>query len=102
MQTSIILSSQGQITIPAKLREQLNIKPRDILDISIDPGSQKLEITRRKSLEDQLAELDASLSPETRASFKKLAGKTASALRAECDNSPKGRKYCQGKFFNEK
>jgi bifunctional DNA-binding transcriptional regulator/antitoxin component of YhaV-PrlF toxin-antitoxin module len=97
---TVTLSSQGQISIPVRFREQIGIKPQDLLTITADPIKRTIKITRVKTVEEQLAEYDASLSPETKARFKQVAGKTTNQLRTKWDNSSEGQKYIQEKYFN--
>jgi AbrB family looped-hinge helix DNA binding protein len=104
--TTVTISPQGQISIPARIRELLDLKPKDILTININPSNQSLTLARQKTLREQLAELDAlrlaTETPESRAAYERNRGKTANELRAEWGNSPEGQKHYQEKYFNAK
>lgn len=100
METTVKISAQGQISIPVKIRQLLGFKPEDRLVIQADPATGAITLTRQKTIEEQLAEFQANLSPETKKRIKKYAGKTASEIRAIWDNSPEGQKYYREKYFN--
>lgn len=100
MEATIKISTQGQISIPSKIRQLLGFEPQDRLILTADPITKSITLTRQKTIEEQLAEFHATLSPETKQRIKKYAGKTASEMRAMWDNSPEGQKYYQEKYFN--
>lgn len=52
------VSSVGQITIPSAIREQLGLTPGTKLDLTLDPDTTSLTISKQKNLDDVLAELD--------------------------------------------
>lgn len=49
MQTT--LTSKGQVTVPAKIREQLNLKTGDTLDFQVEDGAIKVVPVAKGSLE---------------------------------------------------
>jgi len=43
------LTSKGQVTIPKKIREELNLQPGDILSFEIDKGNKITVSTKKRS-----------------------------------------------------
>jgi len=53
MQTTI--TSKGQVTVPVKIREQLNLHAGDRLDFEIEDGVMKVTAARKGTLEELMA-----------------------------------------------
>jgi len=53
MQTTI--TSKGQVTVPVKIREQLNLQAGDRLDFEIEDGAMKVTAARKGTLEELMA-----------------------------------------------
>jgi len=54
------VTSKGQITIPAKIRKELNLKPGDEIIFDFSPGGEvKIKVYKRKKLTDLYASLPA-------------------------------------------
>ena len=102
MQHTVTLSSQGQMTLPASLREALGLKPKDQITLKLNPITRRVELDRKKSLEESLAELDrfrnSLMTPEMQSAAENNRGKTASELRESYDNSPEGKAHYKEKY----
>lgn len=79
MITSVAVTSVGQITLPKVMRDAYGIVDR----VDIKSTKDGILVVKAKSLDEKLAELRASFSPELKERIKANAGKTASELRAE-------------------
>jgi len=44
--TTISLTSKGQLTLPVEVRRSLNLKESDTLELSYDPATRKVTITK--------------------------------------------------------
>ena len=84
---TLTLSANGQITLPKKIREKMNLKPGDKIEYDLTADNQ-LQLTRMSSLEEFLDELHASFTPAQKAAIKKNAGKTVRELIEENWNTP--------------
>lgn len=49
---TVTITSQGQITIPAKARRVLELKPADELEVVVDPISKKMTLRKPFTLDD--------------------------------------------------
>ena len=84
---TLTLSANGQITLPKKIREKMNLKPGDKIEYDLTADNQ-LQLTRMSSLEEFLDELHASFTPAQKAAIKKNAGKTVRELIEKNWNAP--------------
>lgn len=50
--TTISLTSKGQLTLPVEVRRALNLKKSDKLELSYNPETQKVTITKPMSLQE--------------------------------------------------
>ena len=57
MPQTLTISSVGQITIPRKVRELLNLKPGAKLDIEVDQKNHTFTLKKQKSHDEIFAEL---------------------------------------------
>jgi len=78
MQTTI--TSKGQVTVPAKIRKQLNLQTGDTLDFQIEGGAIKVTPGRKKgTLDDFISAL-----PKSKRSFT-VEEMNAAIAQAACD-----------------
>ncbi len=96
MNYTTTITKTGQIFLPKAVRTALNLLPGERVSLSLE--NESVTIQKTKSLEDVLAELDASMSDEARKMLKKNAGKTVRELREEWANSEEGKQYFKEKY----
>lgn len=59
---TVTITSQGQITIPAKIRREIGAKAGDKMSLSYNPYTKKIELDKPRSL-DEIANRLTSLIP---------------------------------------
>ena len=82
------VSSQGQVTLPAKLRQALGVKPGDAITVNTQSGEAVLE--RAKTLREKLAGLHRALPNAAQPGIAQHRGQTASELRNDYMQSHSG------------
>ena len=93
---TVAVTKTGQMTLPKAVREMLGITTRAVVKVNKDKKA--VSVYRVPTLEERLDELHKSLDFGTKRALKKMAGKTASELRAEWDDSPEGKAYYKEKY----
>ena len=88
---TLTLSKNGQITLPKAIREKMNLKPGDKIDYTLTKDN-KLELSRLGTLQEFLADFQASLTSEQKAAIKRNAGKTVNQLLKEAWDSDANKK----------
>lgn len=100
MYYTLTLNSRGQVTIPKRLREFLNVKPGS--SIRIRAKDDTVTIKKALTLDEMLADLDeirARLPQKTKAAIKRHASKTVRELRAIADEDPETIAYYRRKYL---
>lgn len=88
---TLTLSANGQITLPKAIRKKMGLKPGDKIDYNLTKDN-KLELSRLGTLQEFLADFQASLTPEQKAAIKRNAGKTTEQLLEEAWQSDANKK----------
>lgn len=83
---SLKMSSNGQITIPKEMREDLDWCPGDVLVFT--PQKEGFEVSKRMGLREEMATWRQGLSKETNEMIKKTAGWTIGQYHEYFDNLP--------------
>jgi AbrB family looped-hinge helix DNA binding protein len=84
------VSSQGQVTIPAKIREMFGLSAGNRIVFVPDVEKNIVMVRREKDMFESLDEWRANLPPKAKAAMKQGAGKTANELMNEYWASPEG------------
>ena len=100
MYYTLTLNSRGQVTIPKRLREFLNVKPGG--NIRLRAKDNTVTIEKPLTLDEMLAGLDeirARLPQKTKDAIKRHAGKTVRELRAIAEEDPETIAYLRRKYL---
>ena len=60
---TVTITSQGQITLPAKVRRELGAKAGDKLSLNYNPLTKKIELDKSRSLDEIADELTSLIPP---------------------------------------
>ncbi|MCL2869202.1 AbrB/MazE/SpoVT family DNA-binding domain-containing protein [Candidatus Saccharibacteria bacterium] len=90
------VSSQGQVTLPAKLRQALGVKPGDSITITTQSGEVVLE--RSKTLREKLANLRRELPNAAQLDIENHRGQTVNELRNNYMQSHSGNQLTRGEY----
>jgi AbrB family looped-hinge helix DNA binding protein len=86
------ISSKGQVTVPAPLRELLNLTPGSRVVFNVETGAGHLVLAKAEALDERLDAIRAGFSEQTREAIAKHKGKTVRELRTEYLQSEAGKK----------
>ena len=78
---SIAVTTAGQMTIPKTMRDELGITDR----VEVEKDGDKIIVTRAKTLDERLAQIDQLLKPSQLKAMRAAGGKTANELRSEME-----------------
>lgn len=102
MSYTATLTANGQITVPKAIRLLLGVEPGG--KIVFDDSADAITVTRAKTREEEIDEMVRMLdslrekairkNPRIAEKIRENAGKAASEMREEFDNSPEGEAYC--------
>jgi AbrB family looped-hinge helix DNA binding protein len=77
------ISSKGQVTVPAPLRELLNLTPGSRVVFNVEDGAGHLVLAKAEALDVRLDTIRAGFTEQTKEAIMRHRGKTASQLRVE-------------------
>lgn len=95
------VSSKGQITVPAQLRDRLGLTPGSRVFFNIEAGEDSIVMSKAATLDERLERVRKGFSRQTKNAIALHRGKTADELRADYLRSDAGAKELRGMAYGK-
>jgi AbrB family looped-hinge helix DNA binding protein len=86
------ISSKGQVTVPAPLRELLDLSPGSRVVFSVEDNTNQIVLVKAEALDERLDTIRTGFSEQTKEAIVRHKGKTVGELRTEYLQSKDGEK----------
>jgi AbrB family looped-hinge helix DNA binding protein len=95
------VSSKGQITVPAQLRDRLGLTPGSRVFFNIEAGADRIVMSKAVTLDERLDHIRKGFSRQTKDAIALHRGKTTDELRADYLQSDAGTEELRGMAYGK-